>query len=464
MNDLNKKVIGAGLAFLMLALGLLPGPGAFLLCLPFFFTGPLGFIAPITGRWFVGLFGLGLMAGRFFLGHYTQSWVLPEVFVLAALALIPEFMAQQVEISRSKIQLQMSSREAEYEALQEAADSTKVQNTQIEKQLRQIEHLYDVIKEAGSTLNVQEMIELTKDFTERMFDLPHFVIAVLSNDGKKYEIRIASGCDDSLFRSFELDPEAHSMGAHFARQKKPLWVPDVSNQDPYQKLSNLAIKSFLFMPFLIQDRVIGFLCAFSTREPLIDPERFTNFQIFCNQISIGLQKALLYEKVQKLSITDGLTKLNSHRHFKQRLEEEMVLASRYNSELSLLILDIDHFKKYNDNFGHVAGDHVLMEVARLLREQTEKTHLPARYGGEEMVLVAPETSKEQAMEIAEKIRSAIEAFTFNVGKETTQVTVSIGVATFPEDAQTHMDLISKADKALYAAKARGRNRIVAQPL
>jgi diguanylate cyclase (GGDEF)-like protein len=105
-----------------------------------------------------------------------------------------------------------------------------------------------------------------------------------------------------------------------------------------------------------------------------------------------------------------------------------------------------------------------MEVARLLREQTEKTHIPARYGGEEMVLVAPETSKEQAMELAEKIRRAIEAFTFVVGKETTQVTVSIGVATFPEDAQTNLDLISRADKALYAAKGRGRNRIVAYPL
>jgi diguanylate cyclase (GGDEF)-like protein len=287
---------------------------------------------------------------------------------------------------------------------------------------------------------------------------------VLSNDGKKYEIRIASGCDDSLFRSFGIDLDSNDMGALFARQKKPLWIPAVSEADPYQRLKHLAIQSFVFLPFLIQDRVIGFLCAFSMKDALIDPEKFSNFQVFCNQISIGLQKALLYEKVQKLSITDGLTKLYSHRYFKQRLEEEMVLANRYSSQLSLLILDIDHFKHYNDTYGHVAGDHVLMEVARILKDQSDKTHLAARYGGEEMVLVAPETSKEQAMELAEKIRKAIESFTFTVGKETTQVTVSIGVATFPHDAQTNLDLISKADKALYAAKARGRNRIVAYPL
>src|SRR5581483_5126077 len=114
--------------------------------------------------------------------------------------------------------------------------------------------------------------------------------------------------------------------------------------------------------------------------------------------------------------------------------------------------------------GHVAGDHVLMEVARILKDQSEVAHLAARYGGEEMVLVAPETTKEQAMELAEKIRKAVENFSFAVGKETTRVTVSIGVATFPQDAHSNLDLIGKADKALYAAKNRGRNRIVAYPL
>ncbi len=141
----------------------------------------------------------------------------------------------------------------------------------------------------------------------------------------------------------------------------------------------------------------------------------------------------------------------------------MILANRYSSNLSLLILDIDHFKHYNDTYGHVAGDHVLMEVAKILKDQAGMNHLAARYGGEEMVLIAPETTKEQAMELAEKIRRAIESNSFTVGKETTKVTVSIGVATFPQDALTNLDLISKSDKALYAAKGRGRNRIVAYP-
>jgi diguanylate cyclase (GGDEF)-like protein len=104
-----------------------------------------------------------------------------------------------------------------------------------------------------------------------------------------------------------------------------------------------------------------------------------------------------------------------------------------------------------------------MEMAKILQEQSEVTHLAARYGGEEMVLVAAETSKGQAMELAEKLRRAVESHPFQVGKETTQVTVSVGVATFPQDSSSMLDLIAKADQALYAAKARGRNRVVTFP-
>jgi diguanylate cyclase (GGDEF)-like protein len=464
MNGIIQRIFGVFLALALLVLALLPGPGAFFAGCPIFFTAFLSFLLPVLGEWFVLAFITGLLVGRLAFGYYPQSWVAPEMLALAVLCWAPAFIKKNQRQVREKFISQYETKKKEYESFRYEADCLKKENSQIEKQLRQIEHLYDVIKEAGSTMNVQEMIELAKEFTERMFDLPHFIIAVLSNDAKKYEIRITSGCDESLFRSFDLDLESNVLAAILSRGKKPLWVSPVEAKGPYSKLRNLAIRSFIFLPFLVQDRVIGFLCSYSSREDFIDEEKFSNFQVFCNQISIGLQKSLLYEKVQKLSITDGLTKLNSHRYFKQRLEEELVLANRYSSQLSLLILDIDHFKHYNDNYGHVAGDHVLMEVARILKEQSDMTHLVARYGGEEMVVVGPETTKEQAMELAEKIRKTIESYAFAVGKETTKVTVSIGVATFPEDAQTNLDLIAKADKALYAAKARGRNRIVAYPL
>jgi diguanylate cyclase (GGDEF)-like protein len=464
MSNFSQRIAGFLLALGILALALLPGPGVFFVCVPVFFMVFLRFELPIVAQWFICFYLPGMAAGKMIFQHYQQNWVFPEAAAFLCLFFASSVIKEAHGRTKKKFDHHYDSLKKEFENFRSAAEKLRKENIQIEKQLRQIEHLYDVIKEAGSTLNVQEMIELTKEFTERMFDLQHFIIAVLSNDGKKYEIRVASGCDQSFFRSFEIDPESDQLSAVLARERKPVWAASIGEQDHFSKLKNLSVQSFVFLPFLVQDRVIGFLSSFSTSDKFIDQEEFSNFQVFCNQISIGLQKSLLYEKVQKLSITDGLTKLYSHRYFKQRLEEELVLANRYSSPLSLLILDIDHFKHYNDNYGHVAGDHVLMEVSKILKEQSDMTHLAARYGGEEMVLIAPETTKEQAMELAEKIRKSVEFNPFAVGKETTKVTVSIGVATFPQDAQTNLDLISKADKALYAAKNRGRNRIVAYPL
>lgn len=464
MTDRVEIACGLTLGLLVLGLASLPGLGPFALAAPIFFIMPGRLQYPNGARWFFLVYALGSAGLKLWGDGRITNLVAPEILAVFFLLLTPDFIQTAQDRARRKFDNEFESRKRELELKKLEADRLRHQNTQIEKQLRQVEHLYDVIKEAGSTLNVLEMIELARDFTDRMFDLPHFILGALSNDGRRFEVRMASGCDEAFLKSVEIEPDSNQLGAKLARESKPLWVRSLALDPRFSKWKDLPIRSFVFLPFLVQERVIGFLCSFSYKDDFLDEEKFSNLQVFCNQISIGLQKSLLYEKVQKLSITDGLTKLFSHRYFKLRLEEEIVLATRYSSELSLLILDIDHFKHYNDNFGHVAGDHVLMEMAKILQEQSEVTHLAARYGGEEMVLVAAETSKGQAMELAEKLRRAVESHPFQVGKETTQVTVSVGVATFPQDASSMLDLIAKADQALYAAKGRGRNRVVAFPL
>jgi diguanylate cyclase (GGDEF)-like protein len=463
VTDRVEMACGLALGALVLGLACLPGLGSFALAAPIFFIMPGRFQYPNGARWFFLIYALGSACLKLWGDGRISNMVIPEILAVFFLLLTPDFIQATQDRARRRFDEEFERRKRELELKKLEADRLRHQNAQIEKQLRQVEHLYDVIKEAGSTLNVQEMIELARDFTDRMFDLPHFILGALSNDGRRFEVRIASGCDEAFLKSVEIEPDSNQLGAKLARESKPLWVRSLASDPRFSKWKDLPIRSFVFLPFLVQERVIGFLCSFSHKEDFLDEEKFSNLQVFCNQISIGLQKSLLYEKVQKLSITDGLTKLFSHRYFKLRLEEEIVLATRYSSELSLLILDIDHFKHYNDNYGHVAGDHVLMEMAKILQEQSEVTHLAARYGGEEMVLVAAETSKGQAMELAEKLRRAVESHPFQVGKETTQVTVSVGVATFPQDSSSMLDLIAKADQALYAAKARGRNRVVAFP-
>ncbi len=418
-------------------------------------------ILPKWGTPFAITYCVGLATGRWVFHGYPNGWIWPEILAMLALAWVPLFFAGMRSRRQAEFDEIHARKLAEYEKLSGSANSLNRENEKIEKQLRDIGHLYDVMREAGSTLNVQEMLILAKEYTERMFNLSHFVMAMLSEDGKHYEIKVSSGCDETRFHNLLVEVAPTKFAARLAKERRTLWVADMKDHLEFAHLNDLSIRSLVFIPFIVQNQVIGFFCSFSTSEEFLNAEQFTNLQIFFNQISIGLQKALLYEKVQRLSITDGLTRLYSHRYFRQRLDEELVLVKRYTSHLSLLILDIDHFKRYNDSYGHVAGDQVLQETAKILRDKCDATHLVARYGGEEMVVLAPEVSKEQAMDLAERIRAGVEGYSFKVGKESTGVTVSIGVAAYPEDAVSSTDLISQSDKALYAAKEAGRNRVVA---
>jgi diguanylate cyclase (GGDEF)-like protein len=161
-----------------------------------------------------------------------------------------------------------------------------------------------------------------------------------------------------------------------------------------------------------------------------------------------------------MAVTDSLTKLYIRRHFVQRLEDELRRARRYNHNLSLLVIDIDHFKTLNDKYGHQAGDAVLVEMARAFRRMTRATDVTARYGGEEFCIILPETPLEGAQIIAERLRVEIENVDISFTNYKLKTTISIGVATFPIHAENVEGLIRAADLAMYKAKELGRNRTV----
>lgn len=177
----------------------------------------------------------------------------------------------------------------------------------------------------------------------------------------------------------------------------------------------------------------------------------------------NVEYALRYERARLMAITDSLTGLHNFGYFKDRLAEERRRAERYQRLLSLIIFDLDHFKRYNDNHGHPAGNEVLRQVATILQQEARETDLVARYGGEELVIVLPETNRKTSWEVAERIRSRVSAATFIPPGKTTpeRVTLSAGVATFPVDATHEDELIARADASLYVAKASGRDRVIA---
>ena len=169
-------------------------------------------------------------------------------------------------------------------------------------------------------------------------------------------------------------------------------------------------------------------------------------------------EAKYHEEIYRMTIVDGLTQIHNKRYLVEALEKELIRARRYDRQLSLLIFDIDYFKNINDQYGHLAGDHVLRELARIVQERIRRDEVFARYGGEEFVIVLPETPLAGGVALAENLRGRVETHPFSFQGERIPVTISIGCAMLSEE-KTAADLIQRADDKLYEAKRGGRNRV-----
>ena len=184
--------------------------------------------------------------------------------------------------------------------------------------------------------------------------------------------------------------------------------------------------------------------------------------LLATQAATAIEKMHILEKTKKLAITDELTSLYNHRHFVNLFKDELARSKRYKRSLSLIIIDIDNFKNYNDTHGHLKGNDVLKVFSAVMQESVRDIDVLARYGGEEFAVILPETGKEEAMECAERIRRAIEkkAFCGEDQQPLGKMTASFGVSTFPIDGDREYTLIDRADVALYKAKSSGRNKVV----
>jgi diguanylate cyclase (GGDEF)-like protein len=217
-----------------------------------------------------------------------------------------------------------------------------------------------------------------------------------------------------------------------------------------------ALKIF---PLKAGESVIGTLVCGSRQAGALPEAAQKELTMLALQAAEALVRTRLFEQAERLATTDGLTGLLNRRTFNAQLQGRLREAQRYDRPLSLLLLDVDHFKKVNDTYGHPAGDAVLRGIAGLLQKQARETDIVARYGGEEMALILPETEAPGAQAIAERIRRAAAAVTHPSEQGAIQVTVSIGLATWPGPGESAEAILEAADKALYRAKQGGRNRV-----
>ncbi len=246
------------------------------------------------------------------------------------------------------------------------------------------------------------------------------------------------------------------------KRSQAILVEDSENdfRFPKEALEDAAHhRSLCASPLITENKVLGVVRASSGVPNTFSTDDLRLLDIFSSLGAVTLRNILLYQKTEELAIRDSLTGLYLNRYFQERLSEEIRRAHFGQSAFSLLLIDLDFFKRYNDDYGHAAGDMVLRNVTAIISKCVQPVGFVARYGGEEFVVLLPSKGKRAAMNAAEKIRAEIEKARFLVRRVEGRVTVSIGVTAFPQGGRTREELIWAVDKNLYEAKSGGRNRV-----
>ncbi|MFH1904671.1 MAG: sensor domain-containing diguanylate cyclase [bacterium] len=324
----------------------------------------------------------------------------------------------------------------------------------------------EIINKIASTIQIEELLNLILSGIKKIFTDTSRVILFLRDDEKSNVLRAKAGFDISedelndmeflIDKSLGTVPRAVITG-------EVQFVQD-SATDYYCKqefVEKFGLKAFVVVPIIVHGNGLGAILVEHKSIKSTKDKEENLLKLFGNHAGIAIENAMLYKKVEELSVTDEMTGLFNYRYFRRIWNPEFERAKRYGREVSLVMIDVDHFKEYNDTYGHPAGDLALKDIGRIFHDNTRKPGTVARYGGEEFIAILIETGKKGALIAGERIRSAVETHKFK-DKENELVrklTVSIGVATYPEDAETEEKLIEQVDNALYKSKAAGRNRV-----
>ena len=246
-----------------------------------------------------------------------------------------------------------------------------------------------------------------------------------------------------------------------AKNKEPVYISDVRDyRSPIMPFKTGDVNSVFLLPMFYERDLLGILALLLEKTNALSPHQIELLEVLGNQASTSIANARFHAEIERLAITDGLTGLFNHKQFQERLAQEFNRLGRFSDPLSLLLIDIDYFKKINDTYGHPVGDSVLKRVADMIKKTIRNIDIPARYGGEEFAVVLVGTDGKGAMNMAERMRKTVMDTKFTADENTFNVTVSIGISTYEGEAMKKEELVDKADKALYKAKGNGRNQSV----
>lgn len=344
------------------------------------------------------------------------------------------------------------------QALHDLRDRQRVQSKAME-----FSTLLDVSRALSSKLDLGHRLETMADKVHQIIPYDHCFVFLVEAGERRAKLSVVRGYEQTKLAG-EWVTLHDGFVSLIVKNRQPFLFTDLHERHRRIRLfpSGCHIKlspaSFLGLPMIVEDRVIGIFVITSQQPDAFDGHHKDFLETLCHQAALSVSDAQLHDEVARLATSDGLTGVANHRKFQERLAEEFERSSRHSGTFSLIMLDVDHFKRINDSCGHPVGDQVLKRLAGILILMVRKIDTVARYGGEEFAVLLPNAGRREAAKLADRIRKAVEESRFEIGPTPIPVTVSLGVSTFPEDTRKRQELLEAADQALYAAKKAGRNR------
>ncbi len=373
------------------------------------------------------------------------------------LSRITKLMATSVEKER---ELVFVKEELKYkELLEKRSEQIEKVNKELESSVKELSTMYNFGQYIISTVDMNELLRIIT--TAIVETLNYKECAILFKENNFLRIVSAWGFEDNtklIGIEFGLD---EGISGSVASSGKPILINDTSRESRYMHYKGQIQKegSFLSIPLKYKNSVIGVLNVSNDTPNSLTKKDIDFLTAICAQIAVVIENARLYEQTKELSITDDLTGLFNRRHMRAVLDKEWERSNRYSQPLSLLMIDLDLFKSYNDNFGHLKGDEALAILSQIIKMNIRGIDVPIRYGGDEFLIILPDTDTVGAMATAEKLRKAIaDAFTY---KNVATLTISIGAVTYPTEIFDNVrEFLYASDIALYEAKKLGQNNIV----
>ncbi len=333
---------------------------------------------------------------------------------------------------------------------------------EIKEELKEHGLIHEIINSINSTLNLEEVLLKVVNSIREYFNYSICDILLLDEQNENLYFAATDGYSAKSRRNIRIKL-GEGITGRVAVTGKPLVVPDVTKFEGYI-CSTKEVRSEIAVPLKARGEIIGVFNLESREFNAFNEHDLRLLSILSVPVAIAIQNARLHQRMENLAITDELTGLYNFRYLKEHLKEEIKRSQRYGHPLALIMADIDHFKEYNDTFGHPEGNKALKSVANILKSNVREVDIVGRYGGEEFIIILPEAKQKQAQEIAERIRLKVEEYKFINNKDKdypaeTKLTLSLGVTSCFREVISPQGLIYKADQALYLAKRKGRNRV-----